>query len=103
MKDDEVTWVLTKNKYSILLVILGSRNRKYLTQKTVFQNYRPKLDLSSLMHFAREWDQFQDIPHLILPLPPYSQGGGGVQEKSIQWLLAQWLNMKLLGRQYHKN
>ena len=25
------------------------------------------------MDFSKEWDQFQDIPHLNLPLPPYTK------------------------------
>ena len=52
--------------------------------------------IASFLDFARQWDQFQDIPHLNFPLPTYAQGRRQEQER--QWILPHRLNTKLLGR-----
>ena len=57
--------------------------------------------LAIFWDFAREWDQFQDIPHLNFSLTPYAQGE--IQEQEIQWILPHKLKMKFLVRQSHKN
>ena len=82
MKDDKGTWVITKRNILFLPGIWGGTKRQYLTQKIIFQNYRSNLYLASFMDFARDWDQFQEFPHLTLSLPPYAQVR--IQEQEIQ-------------------
>ena len=69
VKYDEVTWLPTDRKiifywrfwevqkYNISLRTLSSRN-KY------------PIWLQHLFWILKEWDQFQDVPHLTFPLPP---------------------------------
>ena len=69
----EGTCVLTIRKYSILPEILGITKIQYLTQKIVSQNWIYKLALAIFLDFVREWDQFQDIPHLNFIFPTNEQ------------------------------
>ena len=82
MKDYEVTWVLTKIKYSCFTFDFG----KYKKTIAHSEHYLPELEIQSgfnnFNEFSREWDHFQYILHLTLPLNPYAQGN--TQEQSNQ-------------------
>ena len=58
----EVTWVLTKRKYSIFNWDFG----KCMNTIAYSENCLPELEIQSgfinLLYFARGWYQYQDIP-----------------------------------------
>ena len=59
MKYDEVTWLLTKSKYSICAWGFGKYKEIISHSENCFRNYISKLVLASVIDFAREWGQFQ--------------------------------------------
>ena len=69
------------------------------------ENYLRELeiqaDFSKFDGFSRDYDQFQEIPHLTLLLPTYAQEM--IQKQVIQWILTQRLNMELFLTQIRQN
>ena len=66
MKDDEVTWVLTNGNILCLPWILGSTKKTIAHSENCLPELETQAGLAILLDFAREWDQFQEIPYLIL-------------------------------------